>query len=328
VKRYGNLYQQICTAENIALAHEKARKGKRHYSEVMMVDGDPQRYIEEIRAMLVNKTFTNSKYEVMVRTEGKKERVIWKLPYYPDRIIHHAIFNILEPIWMRTYIRDTYAALPGRGIHDGVRRIKKALATTSGTAYCLKMDVRKFYQSVDHDVLKKIIRKKIKCKDTLWLLDTIVDSAPGVPIGNFSSQHFGNLMMTELDHWIKEQLNVKHYFRYCDDMVLLSDSKDELHQSRRDIECYLSDELQLILKDNWQVFPVAVRGIDFLGYRFFPTYTLVRKSIVGTFKRKYRHGSARSLAAYHGWFKWADTHNLTIKYNWRQRHERFQRTTA
>jgi hypothetical protein len=328
MKRYGDLYKHICTMDNIILAHERARRGKKFYTEVKMVDSAPDYYLGQIRKMLVNKTFVNSEYTVLHKREGKKDREIWKLPYYPDRIVHHAIVNILEPIWMRTYIRDTYAALPGRGIHDGVRRVKKALEDKESTQYCLKMDVRKFYQSIENEVLKQVVRKKVKCKDTLWLLDTIIESAPVVPIGNYTSQHFGNLVLSDLDHWIKEELRIKHYFRYCDDLVLLHHSKEEIHAIRQRVADYLRSELLLDMKGNWQVFPVGVRGIDFLGYRFFHGYTLVRKSIVAAFKRRYRNGNIRSLAAYNGWFKWADTHNLQHKYNWRQKYERLQHATA
>jgi hypothetical protein len=310
--------------DNIALAHARAKKGKAHYSEVKMVDAAPQRHFEEIRRLLVDKTYVNSEYTILIKKEGAKEREIWKLPYYPDRIIHHAIVNVLEPIWMSILIRDTYAALPKRGIHDGVRRIKKALKDVAGTQYCLKMDVKKFYQSIDHDILKTILRRKIKDRDVLWLLDLIIDSAPGVPIGNFTSQHFGNLYLSGLDHWIKEMLGVAYYYRYCDDLVLLGDSKAGLHVLRQKIEAFLSEQLHLKMKSNWQVFPVDVRGIDFLGYRFFHGYILVRKSIVIAFKHRYRNNRIASLSAYHGWFKWANTRNLQHKYNWRLKHDRLQ----
>lgn len=318
MKRYGDLWKRICSMENIEQAHARAKKGKRHYSEVKMVDSDPARYLGKIHRMLTDKSFENSAYTILTKKDGPKEREIWKLPYFPDRIVHHAIVNVLEPIWMRQLIRDTFAALPGRGIHDGVRRVKKALGDVSGTQYCLKMDVRKFYQSIDHSVLKQVLRRKIKDTDVLWLLDLIIDSAPGVPIGNFTSQHFGNLYLSALDHWIKETLGCKYYFRYCDDLVLLDDDKTRLHAWRRRIDNYLAGQLKLIMKGNWQVFPVDARGLDFLGYRFFHGFTLVRKSIVKNFKRKRRiSGNRRSLAAYNGWFVWADSHRLRTKYKTR-----------
>lgn len=317
MKRYGSLWSKVCSLENIAEAHNRARRGKRHYGEVKMVDGDPDQYFNAIREMLVNKTYRNSPYEVMIKTDGPKEREIWKLPYYPDRIIHHCIVNVLEPIWINGFIRDTYAALPERGVHDGVKRIRKALKDVDGTRYCLKLDVRKFYQSIDHECLKMIIRKKLKDPDLLQLIDLIIDSAPGVPIGNYTSQYFGNVYLSDFDHWCKEVLQAKCYFRYCDDLVFLSKSKDQLREWMVRISVYLSG-LKLAIKKNWQIFPVDARGIDFLGYRHFHGYTLVRKRIVQNFRRKVRSGSREAMASYNGWFIWADTYNLRKKYGWIQ----------
>ena len=165
MKRYGNLYSKIYDIENIRLAHKNAKKGKLHYAEVKMVEANPEKYFTKIHNMLKNKTFYNSKYEVFMKKDKGKEREIFKLPYFPDRIIHHCIMNILEPIWMKTLIADTYSSLKNRGIHKGVKRIKKALKDGENTKYCLKMDVRKFYPSIDHTVLQQIMRKKIKDKN-------------------------------------------------------------------------------------------------------------------------------------------------------------------
>ena len=315
MKRYNNLYKQMYSMENIELAHKNARKGKSHYSEVKMVNNNTDKYFTEIHEMLKNKTFKNSEYKMFIKTDSKKSREILKLPYFPDRIIHHCIMNILEPIWMKILIKDTYSSLKGRGIHKGLKRIKQALEDREGTQYCLKIDVKKFYPSIDHNILKQIIRKKIKDEDILWLLDEIIDSASGVPIGNYLSQYFGNLYLSGLDHWLKEQKGCKYYFRYCDDLVILHHDKNHLSNLRKEISEYLKTELNLELKSNWQVFPTNVRGIDFLGYRFFHDYTLVRKSIVKNFKKKMKKTkSIEAIASYKGWFLWADTYNLKEKY--------------
>jgi len=319
MKRVGKVWAEVCSLENIERAHDKARKGKSHYQEVKMVEGDRERYLARVRDMLVTKSYRNSAYEVMIVSDGQKERKIWKLPYFPDRIIHHAIVQVMEPVWIRSLIRDSYAAIPGRGVHDGVKRVREALEDEDATRYCLKMDVRKFYQSIDHQVLKGVLRMKIKDRDLLWLLDEIVDSAPGVPIGNYTSQYFGNLYLSGLDHWIKESLGVKYYFRYCDDMVILGADKAALHTLRVGIDMYLRDQLRLKMKSNWQVFPVDARGVDFLGYRFFGKFTLVRKSIVKRFVNSVNAGRTNSIPAYNGWLSWADTHNLVRVYGCRRR---------
>lgn len=313
MKRYGYLYEKVYDMDNIALAHKKAKRGKGHYREVQMVEANPDKYLTEIHKMLKNKTFRNSKYEKMIRKEHGKVREIYKLPYFPDRIIHHCIMNVVENIWVKSMIKDTWASIKGRGIHCGVKRIRKALQDEENTQYCLKMDIKKYYPSINNEILKSIIRKKIKDVDLLWLLDEIIDSAKGAPIGNYLSQYFGNIYLSDYDHWIKEKY--PYYFRYCDDMVVFAKTKEELHQLYEDSQTFLKENLDLKIKNNWQVFPLDIRGLDFLGYRFFRDYTLVRKSIVARFKKKLRNMiSQESIASYNGWFMWANTKNLTLKY--------------
>lgn len=326
MKRFGNLYEQVCDIENIKLAHKNAREGKRHYSEVKMIDADPDKYLKQIKDMLKNKTFRNSEYTVMnKKTDNGKVREIFKLPYFPDRIVHHCIMQVIEPIWFKSLIRDTYSAIKGRGIHDGVKRIKNALQDKENTKYCLKLDVKKYYPSINNEILKKIVRKKIKDKNLLWLLDEIINSTKGIPIGNYLSQYFGNLYLSGYDHWMKEIQKCKYYFRYCDDIVILSKSKKELHELFKKTEQCFEEILNLKIKENWQIFPVAIRGIDFLGYRFFHDYTLLRNSIKKKFIKKIKviekywfkmsySQIVNSIMSYQGWFKYANCRNLKNKY--------------
>jgi len=325
MKRYGDLYPKIWDMENIREAHRNAQRGKKHYREVQMINANEKEYLIQIQTMLRNKTFRNSKYEVFTKVEGGKEREIYKLPYFPDRIVHHCIMQVLEPIWMKTFISDTYAALKKRGIHKSVRRLKLALRDVENTQYCLKFDVRKFYPSIDHDILKTILCKKIKDPDVLRLLSEIIDSAAGVPIGNYLSQYFGNLYLAYFDHWMKEEKQCKYYFRYCDDVVVLHGDKGFLHRLLIDAHEYLDAHLKLHMKSNYQIFPVDKRGIDFLGYRFFHNYVLLRKSIVQRFKvkiacvkRSYREMSSsqivNGLMGYWGWMKHGNCLNLAKMY--------------
>lgn len=325
MKRYGNLYHKIIAPDNLRLAHQKAKKGKQHYTAIRRVDRDLDTHINTLHKSLLNKNYQTSIYEIFHKISSGKDRVIFKLPYYPDRIVHHAIMNILEPIWKNIFIRDTYSSIQGRGIHDGVVRLQQFLKDKEGTKYCLKVDVKKFYPSINHEILKHIIRKKIKCKSTLLLLYEIIDSAPGVPIGNYLSQYFGNLYLTYFDHYCKEELNLKYYSRYCDDIVILHHSKKQLHCITQTIVNYLYTNLQLSLNYNYQVFPTNIRGIDYLGYRFFGEYTLIRKNIACRFKHKIyklnnnsyfmKTSIARSsIMSYKGWFKYADGYNLWNKY--------------
>jgi hypothetical protein len=326
MKRYGNLYEHVYSAENLWQAHVRARRNKGHYTEVRKINRDPERYLGPLQKSLRNGTYRTSEYSVSIRKEGRKIREIYRLPYFPDRIVHHAVMNVVEDIWMKSLIRDTYQSLPGRGVHLAADRIKKALREDKeGTRYCLKIDVRKFYPSVDNEVMKRIVRKKIKDKKLLSLLDEIVDSTNGLPIGNYLSQIFGNLYLSEFDHWIKEVKRVRRYCRYCDDLVLFGPDKAALHQLRTDISEYLRENLRLEVKGNWQVFPVDIQGIDVLGYRFYRDHTLLRKTIANGFKKKVRRiernwesmSSSQiinGLMSYTGWMKYADCSGLRRAY--------------
>lgn len=326
MKRYGHLYQEICDIDNILEAHRNARKGKTHYAEVRTIDRDPERYAKSISTMLTNHLYRTSPYKVFTKFDSGKEREIYVLPYYPDRIVQWAVVQVLEPIWERTLIAQTYSSIKGRGIHRGLMDVQQAMMDVEGTAYCLKLDVRKFYPSIDHALLKNIVRRKIKDPEVLELLDDIIGSVGdgrGVPIGNYLSQFFGNLYLSGFDHWMKEVKWAKHYFRYCDDIVILDASKERLHLLRVEIESYLRNNLHLTLKDNWQVFPTRTRGLDFLGYRMFGDRTLLRKSTAMSMKQRMGELNVRgkwdvharsSIASYLGWMRWCDASGLEAKY--------------
>lgn len=299
--------------ENLVLADSKARKGKSDQHGVVMHNKSRGCNIIALHNCLANKTYINSEYSTFTIFEPK-ERLIFRLPYYPDRIVHHAVMNILEPIFVQTFTADTYSCIKGKGIHAASYALRKSLKDISGTTYCLKIDIKKFYPNIDHDILKSLLRRKIKDHDLLWLLDLIIDSADGLPIGNYLSQYFANFYLTYFDHWIKEDLREKHYLRYADDMILLSSSKQHLHQRLNDMRIYLKDRLKLEVKSNYQIFPVQVRGIDFVGYKSFHTHTIIRKSIKKRFARMMvlRRNKA-SEASYLGWFKHCKSKNLTRK---------------
>jgi RNA-directed DNA polymerase len=323
MKRYGNLFNKIYDFDNLISAHRNARRGKIHYRDVEMVDSDQKCYLENIQRTFIEKTYRTSEYKVFTKIDKKKEREIFALPYYPDRIIQWAIVQVLEPIWMRTFIKGTYSSLKHRGIHAALVDIKCDLRNIEDTRYCLKFDIKKFYPSVDHTILKHIIRKKIKDPDVMELLDEIINSTSGIPIGNYLSQFFGNLYLNDFDHWMKEENRCKYYYRYCDDIVVLNASKETLYNLFFEIKHYLYENLKLTVKENYQIFPTNVRGIDFIGYRCFYNYTLLRKSTVKNLKKKmiglqkFETLTPRdqcSIGSYLGWVKWCDGNRLTNKY--------------
>lgn len=313
MKRINNLYQQISSIENLQLADAIARKGKAKQYGVIAHNKNQDANIIKLHQALVNKTYKTSAYSTFKIFEPK-ERDIFRLPYYPDRILHHAVMNILEPVFIKTFTADTYSCIKGKGIHAAANAVKRALKDVPGTTYCLKLDIKKFYPSIDHAVLKQLLRRKFKDADLLWLLDGIINSAPGLPIGNYLSQYFANFYLSYFDHWVKETMQVKYYFRYADDLVILSNSKPHLHQLFAGIKQYLNDNLNLTVKENHQVFPVAARGIDFVGYVFYHTHTRLRKSIKQAFARKVAKGiNPASAASYKGWTKHCNAKHLTKK---------------
>lgn len=313
MKRIGDLYSKVCSLENLQLADKKASKGKSTQPGVIQFNKNAEQNLELLRETLLNRTYKTSEYTTF-KVYEPKERLVYRLPYYPDRITHHAVMNILEPIFVSTFTADTYSCIKGRGIHGAARNIRKALVDTEGTQYCLKLDITKFYPNVDHNVLKQMLRHKFKDAALLQLLDEIIDSAEGLPIGNYLSQYLANFYLTYFDHWIKETKRVKYYYRYADDLVILSGSKPYLHQLLADIREYLDTNLKLEIKGNYQVFPVEARGIDFVGYKFYHTHTKLRKSIKKSFARMMRYRrNKKSMASYYGWAKHCDSVNLLNK---------------
>lgn len=322
MKRYNNLFDKIVSLDNLYEADKRARRQKSHRPEVMLFDKNKDKLLLDLQRKLINGEYETSEYYVFKIYEPK-EREIFKLPYYPDRIVHHAIMNIMEPIWVSAFVKGTYSYIRKRGIHKALKDVKFALKDEVNTQYCLKLDIRKFYPSIDHDILKTIIRKKIKDKRLLSLLDEIIESAQGVPIGNYLSQFFANLYLTYLDHWIKEQKKVRYYFRYADDIVILGGDKQQLRDLFYDIQDYLNNKLKLNFKDNWQIFKVDSRGIDFVGYRVFHTHTLLRKRIKKRFCKKINKLNKKQnldkdtykqkICSYIGWIKYCNGRNLLNK---------------
>lgn len=331
MKRFGNLYEQIYDMDNLKLAHQNARKGKGWYQEVLMVNSNPEFYLGLLQNKLKYKTYKTSEYETFIKNDSGKEREIYKLPYFPDRICQWAILQVIEKYLIRNLVTDTYSAIPKRGIHFGLKRVMHDMQTdVKGCQYCLKLDARKYYPSIDHDILKSKYRRLFKDKDLLWLLDEIIDStegSKGIPIGNYLSQYSGNFYFSSFDHWIKEVKHVKHYHRYMDDIVIFGESKEELHQLKKEIDVYFHDVLNLTVKDNWQVFPTYIRGVDFLGYRIFMDYVLLRKCSCKKMKKKMvairkkveqgnmmNYSEWCSINSYKGWLIHCNSFRLHKKY--------------
>ncbi|NCB43802.1 MAG: RNA-dependent DNA polymerase [Clostridia bacterium] len=275
MKRYGHLYEQVCSYDNLFNAFHNAQKGKSTRQEVTVFNLNLEENLRSLQYELEEMTYQTSEYVTFIKREPK-ERIIFKLPFR-DRVVHWAIMQVVEPIWTSQFTADTYACIRGRGVHSMTARVRQDIRKDpDGTRYCLKVDVKKFYPTINHSILKEVVRKKIKDPKLLILLDRLIDSTDGVPIGNYTSQFFANLYLSEMDHILKESVGVKYYYRYADDVVLLSGSKEQLHAWLVWMNDYMETERDVSLKRNYSIFPIT-NGVDFGGYVIYPTHTLARK---------------------------------------------------
>lgn len=301
MKRQNNLFEKIVSFENVLKASKKARRGKRYKASTARFEYNLESGILKIIEDLRSKTYEPGAYYDFYIYDPKK-RLISAAPYF-DRVIHHALINIIGPIIEKPFICDTYACIKGKGTHKAVQRYREFQKKNT---YVLKCDIKKYFESIDHEILLNKVKKKIKCRDTLWLLEKIIDSresnkgieyfkgddlfAPltrkkGIPIGNLTSQFFANLYLNDFDHFVKEYLQARFYIRYCDDFVIFGNSKEWLNQVKFRIIDYLKT-LRLRLHENKSRIYKTSDGVDFLGYRIFPDYMRVRKNVVKRYRKK------------------------------------------
>lgn len=323
MKTYNHLWEQFISEENIKLAiknvclHKTKRPRFKHLKE------NPDKYIDWIRREVED--FHNDEHTPIEIYDGiqRKKRIII-VPTFREQIIHHMVVNILKPIIMKSLIFHTYGSIPGRGSHLAKKKIAKAIRKDTDIKYCLKMDIKKYFSSIPHDKLKELYSNKIKDKKFLALLYEITDvNSKGLPLGFYTSQWISNWYLSNLDHFIKERLHAKHYYRYMDDMVILGHSKTNLHLIRL-IICAELAFIGLYMKHNWQVFEFdyAINGrhygrdLDFMGFRFFIDRISIRRNIYYKICRKARRlhkkesitvHDARQMLSYNGWFKHTDS---------------------
>lgn len=318
MKRYGYLIEQVIEESNLIDAFDAVMRGKKRTRTVCYLKRNRDKVLSQLAVAIKTGEYAVDGFREFEVLEHGKVREIQSLPF-KDRIALHAIMNVLGKVFGRMLIRDTFASLPNRGIHDGLRRVRKALKDVAGTKYCLKIDLKKFYHSVDQDVLINLLGRKIKDKRLMNILIGIIRSYDtGLPIGFHSSQLFGNFYLCLLDFYIKSTLRVKYYFRYCDDIVILSSSKKTLHAILEKMRTVIEGVLHLTVKSNYQVFPVEARGIDFLGYVIRHFYVRIRKHIKVRVARKLHRLKSKKrkykiLASFWGWAKHCNSKHLFYK---------------
>lgn len=299
MKTHRSLFEKMVSFENLLLAAQNASQGKRSKANVAAFNYNLEENVVLLQQALVDKTYRPDGYRAFYIFDPKK-RLISAAPF-ADRVVHHALCNIIEPLFDRTFICDSYANRQGKGTHAGIKRVQKFLR---GNRFVLKCDIKKYFPSIDHELLKQEIRWRISDADVLWLIDTIIDGSneqefvddlfsgdnvftplqrrKGLPLGNLTSQFFANLFLNRFDHFIKEILRVRYYARYVDDFLLAANSIAFLNEARQEIEAYLA-QLRLKLHPKKCHILRSDQGVPFLGQVIYPHYRLLKKQNVRRF---------------------------------------------
>lgn len=321
MKRIGFLWDQICSMENIQEAITKSSKHKRKRKAVKRVLYDRDFYANEIHLMLVNKDIKwgEDHYKKIVEPSSKKIRDITIPTYYPDQIIHWCIILVIEKYIRKGMCDCCIGSVPKRGPVHGKKKVEKWLKNDKRIKYIDKADIHHFFNNIDVNVMKLLLRRDFKDPHLLEVLDYILDkgsrfTGKGLPIGYYTSQWLSNYYLEHVDHVILDQLRPLHYIRYVDDIVIFESNKRKLRKIHNRLSELLLD-LKLNIKGNWQIFRKHSRALDFLGFRFFKKYTTLRKrllqhilKVAARFSRQRKKAirTARSLASLYGWFKHID----------------------
>lgn len=323
---------KMLTEDNAVISMKNASVGKRKQKGVKRVINNPEEWIDYY--LNYAEHYKNHKHNPVEIYDGicmKKRTII--VPHYDEQVIHHMVINVLQPIFMKSMYEHVYGSIPGRGSHKARKYIEKWIREDpKNCKYCLKMDIKHFFDSIPHGILMYKLSNLIKDKKFLYLLQTIISVQDnGLPLGFYTSQWFANWYLSDLDHFIKEILGAVHYVRYMDDMIIFGSNKKKLHYMRECIETYLEGSLGLELKGNWQVFRFDYikkgehygRCLDFVGFKFYRDKVVLRKSIMLKMTRKANKISkkermtlhdAQQMLSYLGWIDCTDTYDMYRKW--------------
>ena len=304
MRTYGNLWAKVIAWENLLLAARKARRGKRNRGCGQRFELDLEYELLRLREELTARTYRPGEFRTHWITRPKP-RLISAAPYR-DRVIHHALMNVLEPILERHFHPHSYACRKGKGTHAAADRLRRLMRRHR---YVLQCDVRKYFPSIDHEVLKRIFRRLIRDREVLSLMDLIVDHSNaqeavveyfagddlfsphqrrrGLPIGNLTSQWLANWYLSALDFFVTDHVGIGAYVRYCDDFLLLDDDPGALRAALRKIVAKLAT-MRLRLHEHRSSVVPARTGARFVGYRIWPTHRLIRKPNIRQFRRRVR----------------------------------------
>jgi retron-type reverse transcriptase len=288
------MYAKLTTYENIFLAYTNARKHKTLKPYVIEFEKDLELNLLALQLELQLKSYYPRPLETFIIRDPKTRKI--SKSHFRDRIIHHALCNIIEPIFDKTFIYDSYANRRGKGTLNAIKRYeyfkRKISKNYKRRIYVFKADIKQYFETVNHKILLNIIRKRIRDKNVLWLINLILENHKtetrnkGMPLGNLTSQFFANVYLNELDHYVKETLQVKYYIRYVDDFVILSGSQKQLRCYREKINIFLKESLDVELHPEKTKIIQMHRGVGFLGLRIFNHHRLLKKSNIRKFKNK------------------------------------------
>ena len=327
-KTIRNQYYKKLTYEKLMEAHIKSRKGKASREEIILFNLKQEDYIKWLLDALQNKTYKHGNYKIFYIKEPKLRKI--ERSRYMDRIVHRwYVDNFLQEYFEKQFISTSYACIKNRGTHRACLAVQKGMQHCKriwNEYYILKMDVAKYFQNIDKEILMKILKRKIKDKDLLWLTKEIVYSSEGkksLPIGNYTSQTFANIYLHEIDTYIKHKLKIKYYYRFMDDSIILVKTKKEAKETLENIRKYLWQNLELELNSKTQIFK-SKQGVNFCGYKINEYRLKIRdkgkrklKEKVKHLKKKIKEGKVTSseakkyLSGHLGYIKIANVKNLT-----------------
>jgi len=324
MKTHKNFYEKIISLENLILAYKKAKKGKTKKDYVIKFEENLAYNLKILYDELKNRTYFPKPLETFILRDPKTRRI--SKADFRDRIVHHALCNVIGPLFEKIFIYDSCANRKTKGTLFALKRFEKfqgkVTNNLSKQAYCLKADIKHYFREVDRLILIKILKKKIKCNKTINLIEIILNNSQenkGMPLGNLTSQFFANVYLNELDYFVKHKLKAKYYVRYVDDFVILHSSKNQLKKWKKEVQYFLKEDLKLELHPDKSKIISLSKGIDFLGFRIFYYHKLLRKRNIRSMKKKVElfnkgeFSQEKFKEVLQGWCayaKWANTFNL------------------
>ncbi len=289
-----DLYQNLISLSNLFLAYKKAKKGKSKKPYVLEFIKDLPKNLKDLNLELSSQTYRPKPLTTFIIRDPKTRKI--SKSDFRDRIIHHALVNILEPIFDKSFIFDSYANRKTKGTLKAIQRFdkfkRKVSKNNTINCYVLKADIRHYFENVDHEILIKIIKRKVKDEKIIWLIKQILNNfnsetiGKGMPLGNLTSQFFANVYLNELDKFIKHKLRIRYYIRYVDDFVIFHKSKDKIERYKSTINKFLNANLNLELHQGKSKVLSLNQGITFLGFRNFYNHKLLKKTNIRKIKSK------------------------------------------